>query len=98
MEITFIGHQLEVTPALKEFTRDKFAKILRHYDRINSINVTFHVDKLTHSVEATISIPHQSIHASSESSENMYAAIDTLIEKLDKQIKRYKEKHADHKA
>jgi putative sigma-54 modulation protein len=97
MEITFTGHQLEVTPALKEFTRDKFEKIIRHYDRINSINVTFNVDKLQHTVEATISVPQQSIHASSESFESMYVAIDKLIEKLDKQIKRHKEKKTDHK-
>ncbi|MGE3920022.1 MAG: ribosome-associated translation inhibitor RaiA [Gammaproteobacteria bacterium] len=91
MQITYTGHQLEVTPALKEFTSEKLQRILRHFDRIISINITFHVEKLDNIVDATVHIPSHSIHASAKAND-MYAAVDELTDKLDRQVKKYKEK------
>lgn len=91
MQINFTGHQLEVTPALKDFTNEKLARLQRHYDAISSINVTFSVQKLRNIAEATIQVPGNSLHASSEA-EDMYAAIDALVDKLDRQLKKHKDK------
>jgi putative sigma-54 modulation protein len=96
MNINFTGHQVEVTQALKTFTQEKFSKLERHFDHITTINVTFDVQKLIHAVEATILVAKGEVHARSESTD-MYASIDTLIDKLDKQLIKHKEKIQKHR-
>ena len=96
MKISFIGHRMEVTPALKTFTQDKLNKLERHFDKITAIHVTFEVEKLIQIAEATILVSKGEVHASSES-ENMYTSIDLLIDKLDKQLMKHKEKKLDHR-
>lgn len=95
MQINFTGHHLEITPALKTFTEEKLDKLSRHFDRITSIHVTFDVQKLRQIAEATILISKDTIHASAES-DDMYATIDLLIDKLDRQIIKHKEKITNH--
>lgn len=90
MNIHYTGHQLEVTEALKQFTKEKLEKLQRHFDRIHTINVVYTVEKLRNIVEATIHVPGKDLHASAES-DSMYAAIDLLVDKLDRQIKKHKE-------
>lgn len=92
MQITFTGHHLDVTDALRQFTQDKLDRLRRHFDKITSINVTFTVEKLRHIAEATLHVPGTSLHASSESTEDMYASVDQLVDKLDRQLKKHKEK------
>lgn len=89
--INFTGHHIEITPALRDFTSSKFHKLLRHTDKITSIHVTFTVEKLNQIAEATLHVPGDEIYASSKS-EDMYSSIDKLIEKLNKQLTKYKEK------
>lgn len=96
MNINFTGHQVEVTQSLKAFTQEKFSKLKRHFDNITTINVTFDVQKLIHSVEATILVAKGEVHARSES-DDMYASIDILIDKLDKQLIKHKEKLQKHR-
>ncbi len=96
MQIHFTGHRMEVTSALRNFTQEKLNKLDRHFDKITSINVVFDVEKLRKIVEATILISKGELHASSES-ENMYTAIDLLVDKLDKQLMKHKEKKLDHR-
>lgn len=96
MQINFTGHQIEITPSLKTFAEEKFNKLEHHFDRITSIHVVFGVEKLRHIAEATILGNKTEIHATAES-ENMYAAIDLLIDKLDKQLIKHKQKLEDHR-
>ena len=96
MQINITGHKLEVTPALRAFTEEKFSRLERHYDKITSINVIFDVDKLIQKAEATVLVTKAELHASS-TSENMYAAIDTLIDKLDRQLIKHKGKTQNHR-
>lgn len=91
MQITFTSQQFEITPALRQFANEKFQRLQRHYNRITNINITFLMEKLDNIAEATIRIPGESLHASSKSTD-IYSAIDTLIDKLDRQLKRHKEK------
>lgn len=95
MQINITGHRLEVTPALRTFTQEKFDKLERHFDHITSINVVFDVEKLRQIAEATIFVAKGELHASSES-DDMYAAIDALIDKLDRQLIKHKEKIRNH--
>lgn len=92
MQITFTGHQLEVTDPLRQFAKEKLDKLQRHFNRIHSINVTFTIEKSTHIAEATVHVPGSDFHATAESNNDMYAAVDLLIDKLDRQIKKHKEK------
>lgn len=96
MHINFKGHRIEVTTALKTFTEDKINKLERHFDKITAISVTFDVEKLRQIAEATILVSKGEVHASAES-ENMYNSIDLLIDKLDKQLMKHKEKKLDHR-
>lgn len=94
MQINFTGHRMEVTPALRTFTQEKFDKLERHFDKITAINVVFDVEKLRQIAEATILVAKGEVHASSES-EDMYTAIDILVDKLDRQLIKHKEKIRD---
>ena len=96
MHINFTGHRMEVTPSLRAFTLEKFDRLERHFDKITSINVIFEVEKLRQIAEATILISKGEVHASSES-DDMYSAIDTLVDKLDRQLIKHKEKMIDHR-
>jgi putative sigma-54 modulation protein len=96
MKIDFTGHGIDVTHALKKFTEEKFTRLERHFDRITAIHVTFQVEKLSHVVEATLLITKGDIHASATASD-MYAAVDELVDKLNRQIIKHKEKINDHR-
>ncbi len=91
MHINFTGHRMDVTLALKTFTQEKFEKLGRHSDKITAINVVFDVEKLRQIAEATIHVKKGELHASSEA-DDMYTAIDMLVDKLDRQLIKHKEK------
>lgn len=96
MKINFTGHGVEVTPALQSFTEKKFSKLERHVSRITSISVVFNVEKYRQIAEATILLHKHELHASAES-DIMYTAVDLLVDKLDAQLIKYKEKMEDHR-
>ncbi|MBB71538.1 MAG: ribosomal subunit interface protein [Legionellales bacterium] len=96
MQINLTGHHVEVTPPLREYAVKKFERIVRHLDKIISINVVFEKQKVNQVAKATISAPGAQFYAD-EHSEDMYAAIDGLVDKLDKQVKQHKERQSSHK-
>ena len=96
MQIKFTGNHIEVTPALREFTTDKFDRLLRRFDKITSIDITFGVEKLRQIAEATIRLARAELHARSES-EDLYSAVDALVDKLSRQLIKHKEKIKDHR-
>lgn len=95
MQITISGHHVEVTQALKDYVFGKLSKVERHFDQITSMQVILSIDKLAQKAEATIRAAGAEIFANAESAD-MYAAIDELSDKLDRQIKRHKEKLQRH--
>lgn len=96
MQINFTGHGMEISPALKHFAEEKLNKLERHFDKITAIHVVFNVEKLNHIAEATILVAKGELHASSDA-EDMYSAVDLLIDKLDRQLLKHKEKKLDHR-
>lgn len=94
MQITITGHQLEVTEALREYINNKFVKLERHFDKITSIRVTLSVEKVMQKIDATLLIAGGEIIANAEH-DDMYAAIDLLVDKLDRQLIKHKEKQLD---
>jgi putative sigma-54 modulation protein len=95
MQINLSGHHVDITPALRDYVSNKLARLERHFDHITNVYVTLSVEKLRQTAEATIHIPGGEVYAAAES-EDMYAAIDALVDKLDRQVKRHKEKTTDH--
>lgn len=94
MNLTISGHHLEVTPAIRSYVLEKLDRIKRHFGHVIAIDVILQVDKLVHKVDATLRVKGQGFHACSENG-NMYAAVDLLADKLDRQIVKYKEKLSD---
>lgn len=94
MQVSIEGHHVEVTPALRAFTEEKFDRLERHFDQITAINVILNIEKIRQIAEATILVNKGEIHASSES-EDLYAAIDVLVDKLNRQLLKHKEKLLD---
>ena len=97
MQLSVTGHHVEVTQALREYVGTKLAKLERHFDNMTDIHCILTVEKLVHKAEATVYMGGGTIHADS-TEDDMYAAIDMLVDKLDRQVKKHKEKLTDHHA
>lgn len=95
MQINLTGHHVEITQPLRDYVQEKIGKIERHCDSITSAYVILSVEKLRQKAEATLHVAGNDIHADA-TEEDMYAAIDVLADKIDRQIKKYKEKLTDH--
>ncbi len=97
MHINVTGQQVEVTEPLRNYVTDKIGRIQKHFDHMTTTNVVLHYEKKKnrHAVEATIHTKGASLHADSEGND-MYAAIDALADKLDRQVLKHKEKITDH--
>ncbi len=96
MQIIVTGHQVAITDALREYVTTKFERIVRHFDHLHNVTVVLSVEKLLHTVEATVNCAaNKIVHAEAQATD-MYAAIDALVHKLDRQIKKHKEKLTNH--
>lgn len=93
--INIIGHHMEVTPALRDYVNEKFGRLERRGDHITSIKVTLGVEKLSQIAKATLHVRGADIHASEESAD-MYAAIDGLVDKLNRQITKHRDGDTEH--
>jgi putative sigma-54 modulation protein len=97
MNIQITGHHVEITAAIRDYVNGKLERITRHFDHVIDINVILSVDKLRQKVEATVHVRGKDIFAESEDP-NMYAAIDSLVDKLDRSVIRHKEKQQDRRS
>ncbi len=95
MQISVTGHHVDITDSLKDYVDNKFAKLERHFEHIINIHVILTVEKDRQKAEATVNINRGDLFADNEQ-DNMYAAIDGLIEKLDRQLLKHKEKLTNH--
>ncbi|SIT66972.1 putative sigma-54 modulation protein [Ectothiorhodosinus mongolicus] len=95
MQINVTGHHVELTDALRNIINEKFERLERHFDNVIDVHVVLTVEKLQQKAEATILVSGNRIHAEA-SNTDMYAAIDAMIDKLDRQVVKHKEKLKDH--
>lgn len=95
MNLQISGHHIEVTPALREYVETKLDPVIRHFDQVTGVNVVLSVEKLKQKAEVTLHVPGKDMHAE-ESGDDLYAAIDVLFDKLDRQVQKYKQKVQDH--
>ncbi|MBW0169755.1 MAG: ribosome hibernation-promoting factor, HPF/YfiA family [Hydrogenophaga sp.] len=100
MNLTISGHHLEVTPALRGYVTTKLERISRHFDQVVDIKVLLTVDNLKEKdlrqkAECNIHVKGRDLFAESVHAD-LYAAVDDLADKLDRQVLRYKDKTQDH--
>lgn len=95
MNLTITGHHLEVTPALRDYVTSKLDRVIRHFDNVTATHVILSVEKLKQKADVTVHVRGRDIHVESED-DNLYAAIDSLADKLDRQVVKHKEKLGDH--
>ncbi|HMM56627.1 MAG: ribosome-associated translation inhibitor RaiA [Xanthomonadales bacterium PRO7] len=96
MQINVSGHQVVVTPALRDYATGKLERVVRHFDHLHDVTVTLSVEKLLQKAEATLHCANSKIIHADAQATDMYAAIDALADKLDRQIKKHKEKITNH--
>ena len=96
MQINLTGHHVDITEPLKGYVDSKFDRLERHFDQVINVHVILSVEKLRQKAEATLQINGANVFADSVH-EDMYAAIDGLIDKLDRQVIKYKEKRQSHR-
>lgn len=97
MQLNVSGHHVDITDSLREYVESKLKKIARHFDLVLDVNCILTVEKLRHKAEATVNLNGVTIYAD-HTEEDMYAAIDGLEAKLDRRVRKYKEKMVDHHA
>ncbi len=97
MQLSVSGHHVEVTPPLRGYVEKKLERIVRHFDHVIDVHCVLTVEKLRHKAEATLAVSGAKIHADAVEGD-MYAAIDALADKLDRRVKKHKEKVTDHHA
>ena len=100
MNLKISGHHLELTPALREYVQNKLERIKRHFDNVIDVTVILAVDSNTEKdkrqrAEINVHMRGKDLHVESEA-QDMYAAIDLLMDKLDRQVLRHKDKIQDH--
>jgi len=97
MQLNVTGHHVEVTESMRGYVEKKLERIGRHYDQVLDVHCILTVEKLRQKAEATLHVSGTAIHADA-TDENMYAAIDLLADKLDRCLKKHKEKTSDYHA
>ncbi|MGZ3181876.1 MAG: ribosome hibernation-promoting factor, HPF/YfiA family [Telluria sp.] len=100
MNLTISGHHLEVTPAIREYVQNKLERIKRHFDHVIDISVILSVDNLTEKekrqkAEISVRLSGKTVYVES-CSQDLYASIDLLIDKLDRQVMKYKDRVQEH--
>ena len=97
MQLSITGHHINITSSLRDYVDNKLERLERHFENVSDIHCVLSVEKLRHKAEATVQVSGATLFAD-EVQEDMYAAIDGLIDKLDRQVKKHKEKLQDHHA
>ena len=95
MQINLTGHHIEITDSLRSYVNEKMGKLERHFDKVSNTHVILSVEKDTQKAEATVHMSGNDIFAEAHEPD-MYASIDSLVDKLDRQVKKHKEKLKNH--
>ncbi len=97
MQLNVSGHHVEVTDSLRGYVESKIERLERHFDLVSDVHCILTVEKLRHKAEAKVNVNGDTIFAET-TEEDMYAAIDGLVDKLDRRVRKHKEKMVDHHA
>lgn len=95
MNLSITGRHLEITPAIREYVISKMSRVTRHFDNVIDSQVILSIERLNHTAEVTVRLPGKDIHCEAID-ENLYAAIDLLTDKTDRQVIKYKTMAQNH--
>lgn len=95
MNLQISGHHLEITPAIHDYVTGKLERVTRHFDNVIDVNVILSVDKLKQKAEVTVHLSGKDVYVE-VIDEDLYAAVDALVDKLDRQIQKHKQRVQDH--
>lgn len=95
MNLSITGHHLEVTPAIRGYVEEKLKRVTRHFDHVIDVSVILTVEKLKHKAEVNLHTAGKDIYVESVEAD-MYASVDALVDKLDRQVLKHKEKANGH--
>jgi ribosome hibernation promoting factor len=96
MNLNLTGHHLTITPAIRDYVIAKLDRVVRHFDHVIDVNVVMSVDKLQQKIEARLHTRGKDIQAEAIDAD-LYAAIDALADKLDRQVLKHKEKREERR-
>ena len=96
MNLNLTGHHVEITPAMRDYVTSKLSKITRHFDHVIDVTVILSVEKLKQKAEANVHVRGKDIFVETDGAD-MYASIDSLVDKMDRQILKHKEKNASYR-
>jgi putative sigma-54 modulation protein len=97
MQINLTGHHVEITDAIRDYINEKLQRIERHFENVTDAHFILTVEKLEQKAEAILHVSGNTLHAHAVD-QDMYAAIDSLMDKLDRQVRKHKEKITNHHA
>lgn len=97
MNLTLTGHHVEITPAMRDYVTTKMNKVIRHFDNVIDVTVILSVEKLKQKAEVSVRVRGKDIFVETDSAD-MYASIDNLADKLDRQLLKHKEKNTDRRS
>ena len=97
MQLNVSGHHVDVTDSLRGYVESKIERLERHFDLVSNVHCILSVEKLRHKAEAKVNVNGDTIFAET-TDQDMYAAIDGLVDKLDRRVRKHKEKMVDHHA
>jgi putative sigma-54 modulation protein len=97
MQLQLSGHHVEITPALRSYVEKKLGRIVERFERLIDVQCILSVEKLRHKAESTVRVSGRTIHADAVD-EDMYAAIDSMADKLQRRVRKQKERARDHNA
>ena len=95
MNLNITGRHVEVTPAIREYVTSKLDRVIRHFDNVTSVTVILSVEKLKQKAEVTLHVRGKDLFVEADDAD-LYAAIDAMTDKLDRQVQKYKQKQSDH--
>ena len=96
MQLNITGHHIDITDSMRAYVEEKITKLERHFDHVTNVHVILTVEKNEQKAEATVHVSGNDLFADA-SNDDMYAAIDALIDKLDRQVIKHKEKVQSHR-
>ncbi len=95
MNLNITGRHVEVTPAIRDYVSSKLDRVIRHFDNVTSVAVILSVEKLKQKAEVTVHVRGKDIFVESDDAD-LYAAVDSMADKLDRQMQKHKQKQSDH--
>lgn len=96
MNLNLTGHHVEITPPIRDYVSSKLARLTHHFDHLIEVNVIVSVEKLQHRIEANVHVRGKDIFCEN-AGPDLYAAIDGLVDKLDRTVIKHKEKFLERR-